>query len=195
VDANNIIKKLVSETETLNKGKILGEMSEADRRTVWASKLANALESSGYPNSRLVDIDKFTKLTGPQSNLPELMGDSYKAIEGLNNYLRGVQGTGEQKMSKFMGFGAATAATGAVAAGAAIPVAAAVASYGALSAIANSSPLKKTFSVLSKGVEKLSPSVYQYLSDRAQQMLTRSGFFISDEGALDYSAPKTKGSK
>jgi len=190
VDARSVVKSMISEAEAINKGKTLGIMSKSAQDATVATKLAGALEAAGYPERRAVDIGRFLELTGRNTVVPNLMnGETHKAFIGMSNLLRSVQESSSHKMSKYLLAAGAVGAGGAVAAGAALPVGAALISYAAMASIANRSPLKSVFSALSN---KLSPSVKESLSNKAHELMTRSGFFMNDEGILDINVPEKK---
>ncbi len=201
VAARSVTKSMISEAEAINKTKTMGAMSDDTIKAMTAAKLAGALEASGYPTNRTVDIGRFVELTGPNTvvgklmgSSPTTMGETHKAYMGLTNLLKSVQDSGSHKMSKLLLASGALGGVGAVGGiGATAGILPAVAvgggallTYAALAGIANHSPLKKVFSYISKGAEKLSPSVYKQLSDRAYDLLTKSGYFMTDEGVLDY---------
>lgn len=191
VDARTVIKNYISEAGTINKAKLSGIMSPAAQDATVATKLAGALESAGFPEKRAVDIGRFVELTGRNTVVPELMnGETHKAFVGLTNLLKSVQESGSHKMSKYLLAAGAVSAAGAVGAGAALPVAAGLVSYAAMASIANRSPLKSLFSYFSN---KLSPSVKETLSNKLQENLVRGGYFMNDEGILDWNGvPKKK---
>lgn len=189
VDARAVIKSMVSEAEVINKAKTLGVMNKEAQEATTATKLAGALEAAGYPEKRAVDLERFVQLTGRNTVVPELMGETHKSFIGLTNLLKSIQESGSHKTSKYLLALGGVAAAGAVASGGALPVLGALASYAALASIANRSPLKTTFSYLSK---KLSPSVYEALSKRAQDLMVRGGYFINDKGVLDVQPTKKK---
>ena len=73
--------------------------------------------------------------------------------------------------------------------GGVVPVAAGVASYAALSAIANHSPLKSVFNAFNK---KLAPSTREYLSNKLDNILLRSGYFLDENGTFDFNSKEKK---
>ncbi len=205
VAARGVVKSMISEAEAINKAKTMGAMSDDTIKAMTAADLAKALEASGGPTNRTVDIGRFVELTGPNTVVGKLMGstptnisETHKAFMGLTNLLKSVQDSGSHKMSKLLlasgGLGALGAVAGIGATAGILPAAGvaggALLTYGALAGIANHSPLKSAFSYLAAGAEKYSPSVYKQLSDRAYDLLTRSGYFINDTGALDYKDKK-----
>lgn len=185
VDARNLIKSITSEAETLNKQNVMGAMTQEGKAATWATKIADALETSGY-GKRAVNLKSFIKATAPDTNLPEVAGSQvYKAIEGLNVYLKGINAASQHKMSGAVGAMGALAAAGAVGTmgvKGALGVGAAAASYAALSAIASGSPVKSMLGHIGK---KLSPSAHKMMSDKIGDYFARGGYFFTEDGILD----------
>ncbi len=94
-------------------------------------------------------------------------------------------------MSGYLGTVGALGAFGVMGTSAALPVALGAATYASLAGIANYSLGKKLLGYFTKD---LSSSAYKHLSDKAQEALTRGGFFLTDEGVFDYK-PKPKPKK
>lgn len=187
IAAKNVIKSMIGKTEAFNKAKTLGAMTETGQRATWADAVATALETS-VKKDGYVDIGVFLNKIGQQSQLPELMGtETYKAFSGLEKYLRNIQASGQHKVSGHLAVaGALTGAGATVLSGVgALPVAAVIVGYNALASIANRSPLKTIFGYLGDKTKKISPTVYDYLSKKAESLLVRGEYFVNEEGALD----------
>ncbi len=191
LDAKNVIKSMMSEAEAIDKAKTLNLMTNTGQKATWAAKMAKALEDSGFEGTDKVNLSTFVNATRQSSQLPELMGDTYNAVTGLNKYLTAIQQSGEHKLSKYVGALGAVAGAGAVASGtAAIPVVAAIASYNVLASLANRSPLKSLLGILGKAGEKatgnkLSDSVYKHITNKVENLLIRGGYFLTEDGALE----------
>ncbi len=196
VAARNLVKTVLSEAEVLDKTATMGLMTPKGERALKAAGIAKALENAGHP-SGAVNIGTFLNETSAATNKPELLGDTYKALEGMNVYLQNIDSAGKHKLSGYLGAAGAIAgaagigavATGAVDLKSALPAVAGLASYAVLAGISNRSPLKFLFGNLGKN---LSPSAHKHLRNQIEDKLTRGGFFLNKEGVLDVEEPTKK---
>lgn len=194
INAKNLTKSIIGEAEALNKQNALGLTTPVGRNAIWATKLTDVLKKSGYEGADGINLKTFIDETRAASNLPELMGDTYKAIEGLDVVLKNIYQSNQAKPSKLLGaigsLGAVGAVGGAAASVGAMPAMAGVATYAALAGISKYSPLKSTLGLMT---QKLSDSGYKRLTDVIERGLVTGGYFLTDDGVLDKSdAPSSK---
>lgn len=166
IAARKLIGKVISDTETVDRKAVLGIMSPKGQQAAQAAKVAKALEQSDVDGK--INLSSFINRTAEKTNTPELLGDSYTAIKGLNKHLssinEAVHGGGEGMVNKVMAAGA-------------------LITYPAAAMFANHPPLKRIAGALTKN---LSSSSYKYLSESLQKQLTRAGFLYGQDDVLSH---------
>lgn len=188
VDARNVIKNIMSEAEAFNKAKVLGIMSEKGEKAILAARLAKVIDEAGDGKGG-VNIGSIIDQWGPQTNIRQIAGtETYKAISGFNRLLRGLEQSSEHKMPMWIAGIAAPAAAGqGLISGVLSPalLGGAALTYNALAFLSNRSPIKKILAKLGDDTKKLSPSLHNYLSEKAHSLLFRAGFFVNNQGQID----------
>lgn len=181
-NAQSLINNLVSESGVMPPKKAaFNILNPEGQNSVEALKVANALkasDSAGKINlqtflDRLYDDTQTEKILRP---------DTYKALQGLNQYLTSVKNAGKGgwwKQAALLGMTGLGAAAGGVSGH--IDMTAPLATYGAALMIANHSPLKSLLGVLPKN---LSEGTYNFLTNAVGKHLSRAGMFISNDGVL-----------
>lgn len=177
--ARNIILKVVGEQDPFNKKVVLNMLPEKGRKATEAAKVAKALEQSITDDG--VNLNTFLTKTNEYTQTPEILGnENYKAFDGFRNYLSAIKSGG--KVGWWRQAAMLTAASSAVgltagATGAAVPIA----TYAAMSFVANHSPLKKIFNAMTKDLPE---STFNALMKASERHLTRAGYFMSKDGTL-----------
>lgn len=192
--AHKLVNTLTSEGGVLPpKRAVMGILSPEDQNLVGATKIQQALEASDPANAGHVNLDTFLAKTSDFSQSGEILNkDAYTNLQGLNEYLKNInEGSkvGWWRQAVMLGTLASTAG-GAALIGGTPGVIAALASYGALSVVANHSPLKSLMNGLvnlsAKGLNTDSSSIYKAVTDAVSKHLTRAGLIISDDGVLQH---------
>lgn len=187
LDARNVIKSIMGEAEALDKAKSLGLMTDKGVKATWAASLAKALESSPGPTHGSVNLKSFLNKTAEHTNLPELMGtETYKSYQGIVKHLDAIEESGRHRLPMWAaGIGLSAAGAGVATGTATVPIIAGAIGYNALASIANRSPIKTLLGMIGDKTRKLSPSTYEYLSTKLDSLLTRAGYFFTQDGILD----------
>lgn len=179
IAARKIVRDLLRETEKYSKPTVMGVLPESGKKAVQAAKIAQALEASD--RNGMVSLSSFIKRTSEATGTPELLGENYKAIQGLNKYLTSIQ---EASSPSFMKKGIAIGGLGAAAGASTMSTPAGLgvlASYPALVYISNHPFLKNALGAMTKN---MSSSTYNYLSKQVENHLTRAGFYMTHDGEL-----------
>lgn len=180
--ARNVILKIVGEQDPFNKKVVTDIMGDKGLKATQAAKIAKALEQSDTPDG--VNLNTFLNKTSEYTQTPEILGsENYKAFEGFRNYLSAIRSGG--KVGWWRQAAMLTAATGAVGAGfafgdekgALMPIA----TYAAMSLVANHSPLKKIFNAMTKDLPE---PTFNALMKAAERHLSRAGYFMSQDGVM-----------
>lgn len=174
VAARQVITSILGKGEKFSKQGVMDIISPEGQNAVKAAKIAQALEAADTGGK--VNIGKFIKATRESSDTPELLGESYKYITGLNKHLSSIH-----EAVRGRGVGLRDVALVAGAAGSAAIEPALLIPYAGLSFIANHSPIK---SILGAMTRNLPEGTYKSLSDALSRHLSRGGYMITREGQI-----------
>lgn len=196
--AVKIVDSLVKDSFKFEKALKGGAISDKGAKAVKAATIAEAL-ASAEEVAGTVNISKFVKAVDPAYDISAaqkvMTPDEFAPVKGLSQYLRSIAeskkigATGRLlAVGTGMGVGAGLGAGGAVLSGNPdMSTYAAMATYPALLFASNHPVLKR---VLGNYTKKLSPSAYKHLNEKVQDLFTRGGFLITDEGVKE--DPKNK---
>lgn len=180
IAARKLIKDMISPVEKFDKAALMGVAGKEAQGYIKAAKLATALEDSSI--SGKLNLTRFLNKTSEQTDMPEVLGSSYKALQGLNKY---VQIVDQANRSKTLGKTLIAGATGVGAAGYALNSdkldtadKLALVSYPAALLAANHPALKNLFIGMTK---KLSPSATEHLVNKASNLISRYGYFMNND--------------
>lgn len=177
VAARQVIKSILAPSEKFKKADVMGIMSPRGQSSVKAAKVAQALEASDV-GGRL-SISSFLKKTGENTDMPELLGESYTAIKGLNGYLTTINQAAAAG-AKGRAVIAGAAAVGAIGVGTSedpSSAALALASYPAALFAANHPGMKRVLGAMTK---KMPGPTYKYFTQKADALFARAGYFMSE---------------
>lgn len=196
--AVKIADSLVKDSYKYQKAVDGGIISDKGQQAIKARTIAEALESSS--NDAGVNINKFIKMANPEygtSAAKKIMQPSeFEHIEGLSKYLSSINeakrvgATGRLlAVGTGMGVGAGIGAGAAVGSGNSDwSTAAAIVAYPAMLFASNHPVLKR---LLGNSTKNLSPSTMKHINGKIQDIFTRAGYLISDDGVLD-KEPRSK---
>lgn len=180
--SRNLIRKLISPAESVDKQQILDKMTQAGQQQVAATKLAQEWRLSN--KSTGFDIDGFVTRVQNNSALSSMMGsETFKALNGLNTYLKSVSQGSKSNPWKAAAVATAIGVPAALSGVGPLAGAAVVVSLGAATYVANHPHLKNLFYGISK---KLPESTKNLVQKAIGNNLSRAGYFIGTDGVLKH---------
>lgn len=185
VAARKLIKSLISPTERFDKSKLMAINTSSGQKATKAARLAKALEDSNVGGK--LSLSSFLKKTSEYTDMPELMGDSYKAVQGLNKYLTVINEANQSKnLMRSLTVGATVAGAAGYASSSEDPstaIVGALVTYPALLFAANNPWAKSAFGALTKDMSK---SGFDYMMQRIGNNLSRFGYFLNNNSELQH---------
>jgi hypothetical protein len=182
VQARNLVRKLISPSEPVDKQMIFNQMTQDGQKQVAAAKVAQMFKSSN--DSTGFNIDKFVTAVQNSSDLSPLMGsETYKSLDGLNTYLKSVSQGSKTSAWKGIGVGAAIGIPAVMSGVGPLAAAGAVATLGAATYVANHPVIKTLLNAVNK---QLPENTKTYLTKAIGNHLSRAGYLINAEGVLKH---------
>ncbi len=182
-NAWGLVKALMGDIHSFNKVKgAFNEMSSVGQQSLVAAKIAE--EVSKATKATRFNLDSFLANTEKFPNAIKNT-DTYAALKGLQPYLSAMDQASKVGWWRQVAIG--TAVVGATGVGAALAGAGGAAlpllSYGALTYIANRSPLKSLLGALTKDLPE---STFNHIVGTVTKQLTKAGFLLDKDGVFKH---------
>lgn len=176
-NAYKFMKALINEQSPSKVVQKMAPFNANEANQIRAGILAKHLKTSIDPISGDFNIADFINKTSAEKNIKELMGPTYKALEGLQNVMKPAQQAllSQNNMQPGMQYGAPMAATAGIATKTAA-TAAVIASAGVLAKISQYSPLKRL--LISAANLSNNPRLLEKIGQGINTQMQRAGIIM-----------------
>lgn len=185
LEARKVVQGILKDSLEFDKTAAMNIMSPKGQAVTKGAAIAQALADS--TDDAGVNLNKLLKKLAPEytsSNVEKVLGKEYEPIAGLAKHLSAINEA--RRIGQSTKITAAVLGSGAVAGlGASgnlnMENINAVAPYAAMLLAANHPVLKR---LLGAGTKKLSPSTYNLINSKIQDIFTRAGFLYNEDGSM-----------